>query len=40
MFCSCFFLDTAKNIFDYIRCIHYILKPGGYLINIGAVLFA
>lgn len=39
VFCSCFFLDTAKNIFDYIRCIHYILKPGGYLINIGPLLF-
>jgi len=39
VFCSCFFLDTAHNIFDYLRLIKQILKPGGYLINIGPLLW-
>jgi len=39
VFCSCFFLDTAHNIFDYLRTIHRLLKPGGKLINIGPLLF-
>jgi len=32
---SCFFLDTAHNVIQYIRAIYRMLKPGGYLINIG-----
>eukprot|EP00929_Paragymnodinium_shiwhaense_P088212 TRINITY_DN48481_c0_g1_i1.p1 TRINITY_DN48481_c0_g1~~TRINITY_DN48481_c0_g1_i1.p1 ORF type:complete len:429 (+),score=95.45 TRINITY_DN48481_c0_g1_i1:82-1368(+) len=36
---SCFFLDTAKNIFLYIRTLADIIKPGGYLINLGPLLY-
>jgi hypothetical protein len=36
---SCFFLDTAKNIFLYIRTIAEMLRPGGFLINIGPLLY-
>lgn len=32
---TCFFIDTAKNILDYIRIIHRILKPSGIWINHG-----
>jgi len=39
VFLSCFFLDTAHNIFEYLRVIKQILKPGGYLVNIGPLLF-
>lgn len=34
-----FFVDTAKNIFIYIRVIADILKPGGLWINKGPLLF-
>eukprot|EP00656_Telonema_subtile_P012171 TRINITY_DN16110_c0_g1_i1.p2 TRINITY_DN16110_c0_g1~~TRINITY_DN16110_c0_g1_i1.p2 ORF type:complete len:237 (+),score=67.90 TRINITY_DN16110_c0_g1_i1:78-788(+) len=34
-----FFLDTAHNIFGYLRCIHRLLKPGGRLISIGPLLW-
>jgi len=36
---SCFFLDTAKNIFLYIRIIANIIRPGGLFVNIGPLLF-
>jgi len=36
---SCFFLDTAKNVMDYLKVIAHILKPGGYLINMGPLLY-
>merc|ERR1719343_1372937 len=36
---SCFFIDTAKNIFLYIRVLASIIRPGGYLINIGPLLY-
>ncbi|KAL0233923.1 hypothetical protein PCE1_002428 [Barthelona sp. PCE] len=32
---SCFFLDTAVNIFEYFDTIVHCLKPGGILTNIG-----
>lgn len=34
-----FFLDTAKNVFLYIRTIARIIKPGGLWTNIGPLLF-
>ncbi|KAL1921350.1 uncharacterized protein VTP21DRAFT_11066 [Calcarisporiella thermophila] len=34
-----FFIDTAKNIIDYIQAIYRILKPGGIWINIGPLLY-
>lgn len=36
---TCFFIDTASNIIDYLRTIHYCLKPGGVWINFGPLLW-
>jgi len=36
---TCFFLDTAKNIFLYIRTIAAIIRPGGLWSNIGPLLY-
>lgn len=36
---SCFFLDTAKNILQYLKVISHILRPGGYLVNLGPLLY-
>ncbi|PVG03867.1 N2227-domain-containing protein [Serendipita vermifera] len=36
---SCFFIDTAKNIVNYLRVIHRILAPGGVWINCGPLLW-
>jgi len=36
---SCFFLDTAKNVMEYLKVITYILKPGGHLVNLGPLLY-
>mmetsp|Transcript_71121 Transcript_71121/g.164439 ORF Transcript_71121/g.164439 Transcript_71121/m.164439 type:complete len:421 (+) Transcript_71121:1151-2413(+) len=36
---TCFFLDTAKNVFLYIRTIADILRPGGVWANIGPLLY-
>eukprot|EP01126_Amoeba_proteus_P014852 TRINITY_DN16591_c0_g1_i20.p1 TRINITY_DN16591_c0_g1~~TRINITY_DN16591_c0_g1_i20.p1 ORF type:complete len:407 (+),score=97.57 TRINITY_DN16591_c0_g1_i20:59-1222(+) len=33
---TCFFLDTANNVIEYIETIKYILKPGGRWINLGS----
>lgn len=34
-----FFLDTATNILDYIMSITHVLKPNGYWINYGPLLY-
>ncbi|PPQ65915.1 hypothetical protein CVT24_011248 [Panaeolus cyanescens] len=36
---TCFFIDTAKNIVNYLRIIHDILAPGGVWINLGPLLW-
>lgn len=36
---TCFFLDTASNIIDYIKTIHHTLKAGGKWINFGPLLW-
>lgn len=36
---TCFFLDTANNILDYIRAISTMLKVGGHWINFGPLLY-
>ncbi|KAJ3113334.1 hypothetical protein HK100_002019 [Physocladia obscura] len=36
---SCYFIDTAKNIFEYLRVIWNALKPGGVWINHGPLLY-
>ncbi|KAH9955366.1 N2227-domain-containing protein [Russula dissimulans] len=36
---TCFFVDTAKNVVNYLRIIHRILAPGGIWINLGPLLW-
>ncbi|TRM67153.1 N2227-like protein-domain-containing protein [Schizophyllum amplum] len=36
---TCFFIDTAKNIVNYLRIIHRLLAPGGVWINLGPLLW-
>lgn len=36
---TCFFIDTANNIISYVETINHILKPGGYWINLGPLLY-
>lgn len=36
---TCFFIDTAKNIFEYIETIAIALKDEGYWINFGPLLY-
>ncbi len=36
---TCFFIDTAKNIIDYIETIHNVLKTGGVWINFGPLQY-
>ena len=34
-----FFLDTAHNVMEYLEIIYNILVPGGYLVNLGPLLY-
>ncbi|TLD29148.1 hypothetical protein PspLS_04003 [Pyricularia sp. CBS 133598] len=34
-----FFIDTARNLMSYIDTIYAVLKPGGYWINFGPLLY-
>ncbi|KAI8883285.1 N2227-like protein [Backusella circina FSU 941] len=36
---TCFFIDTAKNIIEYMEVIHKTLKQNGTWINIGPLLY-
>lgn len=36
---TCFFIDTAKNVLEYLDTIKKILKPGGLWINNGPLLY-
>merc|ERR1719471_757575 len=36
---TAFFLDTAKNVFQYIRTFATILRPGGVWTNLGPLLY-
>jgi carnosine N-methyltransferase len=36
---TCFFMDTAKNIFEYIDVIYNVLKKGGIWINFGPLSY-
>ena len=36
---TCFFIDTAHNICEYLECINKILKKGGIWVNLGPLLW-
>jgi len=36
---TCYFIDTANNVIEYIETIHTILKNGGVWINFGPLLY-
>jgi carnosine N-methyltransferase len=36
---TCFFLDTAHNVLEYIECISQLLRKGGLWVNIGPLLY-
>lgn len=36
---TCFFIDTAKNVVEYLRTIHHLLKSGGMWVNLGPTLW-
>lgn len=36
---TCFFIDTAHNIIEYVERLWRILKPGGVWINFGPLLY-
>ena len=36
---TCFFIDTAKNIIDYVETIYTTIKTGGGWINFGPLLY-
>lgn len=36
---TCFFLDTAHNVIDYIKTIHHCLRDGGLWVNFGPLLW-
>ncbi|XP_048002400.1 carnosine N-methyltransferase-like [Leguminivora glycinivorella] len=36
---SCFFIDCAPNVIEFIERIYSILEPGGYWINLGPLLY-
>jgi carnosine N-methyltransferase len=35
---TCFFIDTGKNVIDYLQTIYKCLKPGGIWINFGPLV--
>lgn len=36
---TCFFLDTAHNVIEYIETISQLLRPGGLWVNMGPLLY-
>ncbi|CAB3380373.1 Hypothetical predicted protein [Cloeon dipterum] len=36
---TCFFIDCAHNVIEFVETIHKILKPGGIWINLGPLLY-
>lgn len=36
---TCFFIDTAHNIVEYMEIIYNLLVPGGYWVNVGPLLY-
>lgn len=36
---TCFFIDTAPVVLDYLETIYQMLKPGGVWVNLGPLLY-
>lgn len=36
---TCFFIDTAHNIIEYVEIIYNLLMPGGFWVNVGPLLY-
>lgn len=36
---TCFFIDTAPNVIEYIEAFYRLLRPGGVWINLGPLLY-
>lgn len=36
---TCFFIDTAHNIIEYLEIIYHLLVPGGFWVNVGPLLY-
>lgn len=36
---TCFFIDTAHNIVQYLETLWTVLRPGGLWVNIGPLLY-
>ena len=36
---TCFFIDTAHNLLEYMEVIHAVLRPGGKWVNLGPLLY-
>jgi carnosine N-methyltransferase len=36
---TCFFIDTAHNILEYLEVIHSVLRPGGLWVHLGPLLW-
>lgn len=36
---TCFFIDAAPNVIAYMEAFERLLKPGGYWINLGPLLY-
>lgn len=36
---TCFFIDAAPNVIQYMEAFERMLKPGGYWINLGPLLY-
>lgn len=36
---TCFFIDTAHNVVQYVEVIRHCLKEGGYWLNLGPLLY-
>lgn len=36
---TCFFIDCAPNVIEFIESIYNILQPGGVWINLGPLLY-
>ena len=36
---TCFFIDTAHNVVEYLEIISRMLRPGGVWVNFGPLLF-